>query len=242
MRRALLHRRRGAARRLRRPGRRRRRDACELVECVPALEPRSAAPRSRRACARCAAASGCRSASRSRSARTGCSGWRRVAARRARRVADVDPGVRRYSYSRTVRNLSAPAVVPDGRALPLARRRRRRRRALARDVARVPPARHAARPRRDGGSRRSPAPLRGRAAQRAAGATPGRSTSRFAPASSSSSRSRSTDLAAGERRSVDVQRAGRARPGEPLTATVDPGGAVDERDEDGNVLVAPCPG
>ena len=32
------------------------------------------------------------------------------------------------------------------------------------------------------------------------------------------------------------------RPGEQLTATVDAGAAVDERDEDGNVAVAPCPG
>jgi CARDB len=31
------------------------------------------------------------------------------------------------------------------------------------------------------------------------------------------------------------------KPGEPLTVTLDPGAAVDERDEDDNVLVAPCP-
>ena len=97
----------------------------KLVECVPALEPARAqrhvrgahAPRARQR----AHAGPLHAAGRRQGA---LPGWRRVAASGLDEWLTSYPDVRRFSYSKTVRNLSAPASYRMRRALPLARRRR----------------------------------------------------------------------------------------------------------------------
>ena len=172
------------------------------------------------------------------------SAWRRVAAPGFDTWLTSDAGVRRYSYAKTVENLAAPAAYRTRRALPLARRGRRRDRPLAPHVGGVPPARPAPEPRPAAARRRArrdgrSAPLRRHAAQ------PGRERRRAVRASACAWATRSST-----RRSCSAwRRAWRAVvtfvgppcvAGMPLTVTADAAEAVDERDEDDNVLVAGC--
>lgn len=164
-------------------------------------------------------------------------GWRRVAAPGLDQWLTSDPGVVRYSYSKTVQNLSAPAAYRmvvrfrwlDADSDLLARSRSTSR------VCRQPDMRPDLAAMRidavDGGY----AVTLRNAGRTAAGA--------FA-----------VTLRAGERQLEPLTVAGLAAgewtvltfagpacsPGEPLTATVDAGDAVDERDEDDNGLAATC--
>ena len=133
------------------------------------------------------------------------------------------------------------------RALPLARRRtaswsRRSRAHVAR--CRQPDMRPDLEARRvdiASGARPRDAPLRGHGPQQRARPTPARSTSRSRRATASSSTVAVLGLAAGAQRVVTFTGPPCA-PGAPLTVTVDPDGAVDERDEDDNVARRACPG
>ena len=212
----------------------------KLVECVPALEPgeRSATFEARMHPARGSERMQVRFTLQER--RQGAlPGWRRVAASGLDEWLTSYPDVRRFSYSKTVRNLSAPAsyrmvvrfrwLGDDGELL---RRKRARSRScrqpdlrpdlVATDIAAV-----------DGGYEVA---LRNRGRTAA-----GPFAVAFAVGDLVLEPLALEGLAAGERRVVSFS-GPPCRPGEQLTATVDAGAAVDERDEDGNVAVAPCPG
>ena len=165
--------------------------------------------------------------------------WHRVAASAPDEWLTSFPGVRRYSYSRTVRNLPAPAsyrMVARFRWLDaegaVVRRSRATSRACGQPDMRPDIAPAAIAPVAGGYE----VALRNRglgdagpfAVALAVGAL------ELEPAAVDG-------LAAGERRSVTIAGPPCA-PGEPLTATADPAGAVDERDEDDNAFVALCPG
>jgi len=211
----------------------------KLAECVPALEP---ADRSATFEARMHPAGG---AERMQVRFTlqvrqgGLPGWRRVSADGLDEWLTSFPDVRRFSYSKTVRNLSAPAsyrMVVRFRWLgedeEVLRRRRARSRAcrqsdlrpdlVATDVVAA-----------DGGYEVA---LRNRGRTAA-----GPFSVAFAAGAHELEPAALEGLAAGERRVVTFSGPA-CRAGEPLTATVDAGEAVDERDEGGNVAVALCPG
>jgi hypothetical protein len=165
--------------------------------------------------------------------------WKRVAASAPDEWLTSFPDVRRYSYSRTVRNLSSPAsyrmlvrfrwldeegeVVRRSRATSRAcRQPDMRPDIVATEIVLVPGGYEVAL-RNRGRSDAGPFDV-----ALAVGAI------EFPPAALGG-------LAAGERSSVAFSGPPCA-PGEPMQATVDPAGAVDERDEDGNVLSVLCPG
>lgn len=164
--------------------------------------------------------------------------WRRLPAPGFDQWLTSDPGVSRYSYSKTVQNLAAPAayrtvvrfrwLAGDGAVLARSRATSRtcRQPDMRPDLAvvRIDVV--------DGGHAIT---LRN-AGRSAAGA--------FAVALSVGDRMREpltvAGLAAGEHAVLTF--AGPAcQPGAPLAATVDADDEVDERDEDDNVLVATCP-
>ena len=165
--------------------------------------------------------------------------WRRVAASAPDEWLTSFPDVRRYSYSRTVRNLSSPAsyrmlvrfrwLDDDGEVL---RRSRATSRACAQPDMRpdivataiVPvPGGYEVKVRNRGRSDAGPFDV-----ALAVGAI------ELPPAALDG-------LAAGERSSV-AYIGPPCAPGEPMQATVDPAGAVDERDEAGNALSVLCAG
>jgi CARDB len=220
-----------------------------LVECVPALEPadRSATFEARVHPVRGSERMQVRFALQVREG--GLQGWRRVAASELDEWLTSFPDVRRFSYSRTVRNLSAPAsyrmvvrfrwlgdersgdeasgrgrseVVRRSRATSRACRQHDMRPDLvATEIAPVAGGYEVAL-RNNGRTGAGPFEV-----ALAAGALA------LEPVALEG-------LAAGERRTVSISGPA-CLPGEPLTATVDGADAVDERDEDGNVLVALCP-
>ena len=183
-------------------------------------------------------------------ARAGAARWRRVVAGGPRRVADVarpacaatpTPRPCRTSPRRppTARSCASAGSTPTARCS----RARARRRGVCRqpdlrpdlvadaDRRRAAPRRGRRAPlRRDACATRGPhrgRAVRGRAARRRAAAlAAGRRCRAWPRASSASLTFTAPACAAGRRRS---------------TSTVDAGRAVDERDEDDNVLVVPCP-
>jgi hypothetical protein len=163
--------------------------------------------------------------------------WRRVAAPGLDQWITSDPGVTRYSYAKTVQNLSAPASYRmivrfrwlDAGGEPLARSRTTSRACRQPDM------------RPDLGAMRIDAVEGGyavalrNAGRRAAGpfaVTLSAGDERLEPLTV-------PGLAAGAWTVLEFARPACA-PGVALTATVDAGLAVDERDEDDNVLVATC--
>jgi hypothetical protein len=164
-------------------------------------------------------------------------GWRRVAAAGLDEWLTSYPGVRRYSYARTVRNLSAPAsyrtvvrfrwLDSDGEVLLRSRATSRacRQPDVRPDltVTGIEPVAGGYEVALHNGGRTAAGPF----------------SLAFAVGALELEPVALEGLAAGERRVVAL--AGPAcSPGEPLTATADAEDAVDERDEDGNALVAPC--
>ncbi len=169
--------------------------------------------------------------------------WRRVVAAGLDEWLTSAPGVSRYSYAKTVRNLSAPAAYRavvrfrwlDAGGAVLARSRAISRTCRQPDlrpdlvatlIEVVPgldggPSRYAVTLENRGRTEAGPfsVALRAGAEQLEPPALPG--------------------LAADEQRVLTFT-GPPCVPGEPLTATVDVGDAVDERDEDDNVLVASC--
>jgi hypothetical protein len=208
-----------------------------LVECVPALEPQE------RTATFEARVGSTRGSDRMQLRFTlqvsegALQGWRSVVAPGLDQWLTSEPGVTRYSYSRTVRNLSAPAsyrTVVRFRWLAAGGEVLKRSRATSRACRQ--PDMHP-----DLGAARIDAVEGGYAvALRNGGRT---AAGPFSVALSAGDEQLEPvelpGLAAGERRVVTF--AGPACvPGEPLTVTVDAERAVDERDEDDNVLVAPC--
>ena len=208
-----------------------------LVECVPALEPadRSATFEARVHPVRGSERMQVRFTLQVR--QDVLPGWRRVAAGEFDGWLTSFPDVRRFSYSRTVRNLSAPAsyrtvvrfrwLDEDGEVVKRSRATSRTCRQhdmrpdlVATEIAQVA-----------GGYE---------VALRNSGRTGAGPFEVALVAGALALEPLAVEgLAAGERRTVSV--GGPAcSPGEPLTATVDSAGAVDERDEDGNVLALVC--
>jgi hypothetical protein len=164
--------------------------------------------------------------------------WRRVAATEADEWLTSFPDVRRYSYSRTVRNLAAPAnyrMLARFRWLDEEGEVIRRSRATSR-TCRQPDMRPdllttAIAPVAGGYD----VTLRNRGRSDAGPFGVALAVGALEPATVAVD-----GLAAGERRTVTLSAPGCA-PGELLTATVDGADEVDERDEE-NVLVALCAG
>jgi hypothetical protein len=164
-------------------------------------------------------------------------GWQRVVADGLDEWETSEPGVTRYSYSKIVRNMSAPAAyraIVRFRWLDAAGDVLERSRATSR-ICRQPD-------------------MRPDLGVTVIAATDGGYTVALRNAGRSAAGPFSVALSAGdvalEPLALDGMQAGEQRfvtlagpacePGEPLTATVDGGDAVDERDEDDNVLVASC--
>jgi CARDB len=215
-----------------------------LVECVPALD---AAERSATFEARMHPARG---SERMQVRFTlqfkerGLAGWRRVVAEGLDRWETSYPGVRRYTYSKTVRNLSAPAwyrtvvrfrwLDDAGEVLMRARDSSRacRQPDMRPDleVTAIAPL-----------ARLEPGPARYEVALRNRGRT---AAGPFAVAFSVGDHALDPvaldGLADGEHTVVSFTGPA-CRPDEPLTATADAADTVEERDEDDNALVANCP-
>jgi CARDB len=208
-----------------------------LVECVPALAPtdRSATFEARVHPVRGSVRMQVRFTLQRR--RGGIRRWERVPA--AEEWHTSFPDVRRYTYSRTVRNLTAPAsyrtvvrfrwldvegeVIRRGRAASRACRQPDMRPDLA--VTAIAPV---------AGGYDVALRNRGRSAAGPFDVTLATAAEALGPATVDG-------LAAGEQSTVFV--AGPlCSPGEPLTAVADAGGVVDERSEDDNALVVPCGG
>jgi hypothetical protein len=164
-------------------------------------------------------------------------GWRRVVADGLGRWQTSYPGVRRYSYAKTVRNLSAPAsyrtvvrfrwLDEDGDVLMRSRATSRtcrqpdmRPELAAEEIVPVEGGYEVA---VHNGGRSDAGPF---SVALAIG------EHAFEPVAGDG-------VPARERRGVSLN-APPCRPGEPLTATVDAEDSVDERDEDDNLLVALC--
>jgi hypothetical protein len=164
-------------------------------------------------------------------------GWRRVAAEGLGRWQTSYPGVRRYSYAKTIRNLSAPAsyrtvvrfrwLDEDGEVLMRSRATSRACRQpdmrpdlVAEELVPV-----------EGGYEVT--------VHNAGRSDAGPFSVAFAIGELVLDPVAVEGLPAGERRVVSFT-APPCRPAEPLTATVDSDDAVDERDEDDNLLVAFC--
>ena len=172
--------------------------------------------------------------------------WRPLAAEGFDRWLTSRAGVRRYSYAKTVQNLTAPASY---RTVVRFRWLDRRGRLLLRasrtsKVCRQPDLR--ADLVADGVSRGArgaagaAALSRVRAQRRAHRRGPVRGRASW-PARRRRRPARWPGLGIAERTVVSFL-APACAAGEPLTVTLDPGAAVDERDELHNVLVVPCPG
>ena len=172
-------------------------------------------------------------------------GWRRVVHPAFDEWIGSAPGVRKYSFARTVRNLSAPAAY---RAVVRFRWLDERGRG-AQDRPRRLPGVPAARP-----AARSGSHGRGRAAAAADAAS-----RRYAVTVRNGGRTTAgpfkvglrvgdvdldplavSGLAAGESRTVSINGPA-CVPGDALAVTVDPEDSVDERGEDDNLLAATCP-
>jgi hypothetical protein len=176
--------------------------------------------------------------------RTNGAAWRRVAAPGLDQWISSDPGVRRYSYAKTVTNLVAPAsyrTVVRFRWLAASGRSVRHTRVTSASC-RQPDMRPDLTAPRIDVQRGADAKTRsyvvavrngGRAAAGAFDVRLQIGDVLLAPLTV-------TDLGVGERRMVTFT-APRCTPGAPLVATVDTGAAVDERDENDNVLAAACP-
>jgi CARDB len=164
-------------------------------------------------------------------------GWRRVVAEGLGRWQTSFPDVRRYSYAKTVRNLSAPAsyravvrfrwLDPDGEVLMRSRVTSRpcrqsdmRPDLMATEIVPV-----------EGGFELT--------VRNGGGSDAGPFSVAFAVGDHALEPVAVEELPAGERRVVSFTGPA-CGVGEPLTATVDAGDAVDERDEDDNLLVASC--
>jgi hypothetical protein len=170
--------------------------------------------------------------------------WRRVAAPGLDQWLSSNPGVRRYTYAKTVTNLAAPAsyrTVVRFRWLGASGHSVRRMRVTSAscrqpdmrpdltapriDVQRGPDAKsrsYVVAVRNDGRTATGPFDVGLRVGD-----------ALLDPLTV-------TDLGVGERRMVSFI-APPCTPGTPLVATVDTGAAIDERDEDDNVLAAICP-
>jgi len=213
-------------------------ESVKLLACVPALEgaDRSATFEARMRAARASARMQVRFTLQVDEEVVG--GWRRVPAPGFDQWLTSDPGVSRYSYSKTVQNLAVPAayrtvvrfrwLADDGAALARSRATSRtcRQPDMRPDLAvvRIDVV--------DGGH----AVTLRNAGRSAAGA--------FAVALSVGDAVREpmavAGLAAGER-AVLTFAGPVCAPGASLTATVDTDDEVDERDEDDNALVVTCP-
>jgi hypothetical protein len=214
----------------------------KLLDCVPALEPQDRLAMFE---ARIAARRGSERMQLrfTLQVREPALEWRRVVAPGLDQWLTSDQGVRRYSYAKIVQNLSAPAAYrmvvrfrwldADGDVLARSRSTSRpcRQPDMRPDIAApqievgpafAPESRRYAVTVRNGG-RTAAGPF---AVALAVGGT--------APA-----RLTVAGLEPGERRTV-VLTGPACAAGEPLTVTVDPDDAVDERDEEDNVLVAAC--
>lgn len=216
----------------------------KLVECVPALDPpeRTATFDARVGQARGSARMQVRFTLQV--SEGVLPGWRRVVAPGLDQWLSSDPGVTRYSYSKTVRNLSAPAAYrtvvrfrwldADGELLKRARSTSR--------VCRQPDMRP------DIGATRievAPAPETGAWRYAVTLHNDGRTDAAAFFAVALRVGDEPLDplalpgLAAGEREVLTFTGPA-CVPGDPLTVTVDGEDAVDERDEGDNVLVASC--
>jgi hypothetical protein len=216
----------------------------KVVDCVPALDPaaRSATFEARMRPARGSERMQVRFTLQVRE--DALSGWRKVAATGFDTWLTSMVGVRRYSYAKTVTNLAAPAAYrtivrfrwlgEEGEVLKSARE--------TSESCRQPDMRPDLEPRRvdvlpaaDPDMRRYALALRntGRSDALPFAATLAIGDDEPVPLAV-------LGLLAGTQRIMTVT-APPCTAGSQLTVTLDPGEAVDERDEDDNVLVTPCP-
>jgi hypothetical protein len=215
-----------------------------VVECVPALDPalRSATFEARVHAIRRTERMQVRFTLQVRE--DGLGGWRRVVAPGFDTWLTSEPEVRRYAYDKTVTNLAAPATYrmvvrfrwldEDGAAIRSER--------VTSAGCRQPDMRPDLRPQHvevlpvaDADTRRYLVVVRndGRSDALPFAATLAVGDAQLEPLSV-------LGVAAGARQFVAFTGPPCAA-GEELTVTLDPGAAVDERDEDDNVLVVPCP-
>ncbi len=216
----------------------------KLVDCVPAVDPvgRAATFEARVRTARHSTRMQVRFTLQVRE--DGVSGWRRVVAEGLDSWLTSNPGVRRYTYDKTVQNLAAPAayrVVVRFRWLDAAGsvlKGTRRRSAVCRQPD-LRPELSAQRvdvmPGMELGTARYAVVVRnaGRSPAGAFAVVLRAGAEVLAPQTVPA-------LAAGERRVVTFTGPA-CTAGEELEVTVDPGDDVDERDEEDNVLLATCP-
>jgi hypothetical protein len=165
-------------------------------------------------------------------------GWRRVVADGLDEWQTSEPGVSRYSYSKTVRNLSAPATyrtIVRFRWLDAGGEVIERSRVTSRSC-RQPDMRP------DLGVARIDAVEGGYvvALRNGGRSEAGPFSVALAVGDVALEPVALEGMEADEQRFVTLMGPA-CEPGEPLTATVDGDAAVDERDEDDNVLVASCP-
>jgi CARDB len=217
----------------------------KVVDCVPALDPvdRTATFEARMRPARESERMQVRFTLQVRE--DGLHAWRRVGAEGFDTWLTSAPAVRRYSYAKTVINLSAPATYrtvvrfrwlhADGAVVKSAR--------ITSASCRQPDMRPDLEARRvdvlpgpDADSRRYAVTVRndGRTDADPFGAT-------LEAGDAELGTQAVLGLAAGTQRIVAFT-GPPCTAGAPLTVTLDPDDAVEERDEDDNVLVAPCPG
>jgi hypothetical protein len=218
--------------------------AVKVVDCVPSLDPaaRSATFEARMRAARDSERMQVRFTLQVREDEP--QGWRKVSAAGFDSWLTSMAGVRRYSYSKTVTNLAAPAAYrtivrfrwldEEGEALRSTR--------ITSASCRQPDLRPDLEPRRievlpgaDPDMRRYAVAVRnaGRTDALPFAATLAIGEDEPVPMAV-------LGLAAGIERTVTFT-APVCRAGSQLTVTLDPGEAVDERDEDDNVLATPCP-
>ena len=214
----------------------------KVTDCAPALDPvaRSATFEARVRAARGSDRLQVRFTLQVRDEGFG-SRWRKVVAPGFDEWLTSAAGVRRYTYARTIRNLAAPAAYrtvvrfrwldADGVALKSARAWS----APCRQPDMRPdlePVRIATAPGPDAGSRRYTVTLRN------AGRT---DAGPFDVALDGAAAVPVAGLAAGTQRSVELVAPACAAGAPPPTLRLDPADAVDERDEDDNVLALTCP-
>jgi CARDB len=170
--------------------------------------------------------------------------WRRLEAAGFEEWLSSVPGVRRYSYAKTVRNLVAPATYRttvrfrwlDASGAVLARSSAVSPTCTQEDLRPdlVPRALDVL-PGADPGLRRYAIVVRN-----AGGSASGASALRLDVSGGRSASADVPPLAPGETTTVAIA-APACVPGDDVAVVVDPAGAVDESDEDGNVLAVPCP-
>ena len=216
----------------------------KLVDCVPALDPvaRTATFQARVRAAGDSARMQVRFTLQVREA--AAIAWRRVAAPKLDEWLTSAPGVSRYSYAKTVQNLSAPAtyrMLVRFRWLDAGGDAVARSRATSRSCRQPDMRPDLEATRIDVTAPLAPGPARyavelfnaGRSAAPAFTVTLSAGELLLDPVAVAG-------LAPGELRVLELTGPSCA-PGAALTATVDPELAVDERDEEDNVLVATCP-